>query len=88
MTNIATEYNPNWGQSGFCCVNPAFNPGTGEFSVQIQTESGAVYELLKSTSLLDHSWWPVAEAWGDGEPQTLKDTEATGTKGFYRVIRR
>ncbi|MBK7637504.1 MAG: hypothetical protein IPJ13_26860 [Saprospiraceae bacterium] len=29
MTNIATEYNPNWGQSGFCCVNPAFNPGTG-----------------------------------------------------------
>lgn len=67
---------------------PAFNPGTGEFSVQIQTESGAVYELLKSTSLLDHSWWPVAEAWGDGEPQTLKDTEATGTKGFYRVIRR
>ncbi|HMR90310.1 MAG TPA: hypothetical protein PKD51_19245, partial [Saprospiraceae bacterium] len=28
-TNIATNYNPNWGQSGFCCVNPNFDPGTG-----------------------------------------------------------
>ncbi len=27
--NIATNYNPNWGQTGFCCVNPAYNPGTG-----------------------------------------------------------
>lgn len=25
-TSIATNFNPNWGQSGFCCVNPAFNP--------------------------------------------------------------
>jgi hypothetical protein len=25
-TSIATNFNPNWGQSGFCCVDPAFNP--------------------------------------------------------------
>lgn len=29
FTNVATDYNPNWGQSGICCVNPSFNPGTG-----------------------------------------------------------
>jgi len=28
-TNIATNYNPNWGQSGLCCVNPSYDPGTG-----------------------------------------------------------
>lgn len=67
---------------------PTLNSATGVFSVPIQTESGVVYELLKSTSLLDNSWWLVAEAWGDGEPQTLEDTQATGTKGFYRVMRR
>jgi hypothetical protein len=32
-TNIATNYNPNWGQSGFCCVNPAYNPGTGNLAL-------------------------------------------------------
>lgn len=29
FTNVATNYNPNWGQSGSCCVNPTFDPGTG-----------------------------------------------------------
>jgi len=28
-TNIATNYDPNWGQSGHTQVNPNFNPGTG-----------------------------------------------------------
>jgi hypothetical protein len=28
-TNIATNYNPNWGQSGFGQVNPAFSVGNG-----------------------------------------------------------
>jgi hypothetical protein len=27
--NIATNYNPNWGQSGFAFVNPNYDPGTG-----------------------------------------------------------
>lgn len=29
FTNIATNYNPNWGQSGFASVNPNYDPGTG-----------------------------------------------------------
>lgn len=29
FTNVASNYNPNWGQSGICCVDPSFNPGTG-----------------------------------------------------------
>ncbi|AGC77495.1 putative secreted protein (Por secretion system target) [Nonlabens dokdonensis] len=29
-TNIATNYDPNWGQSGHTQVNPAFDPGNGE----------------------------------------------------------
>ena len=28
-TNIATNYDPDWGQSGFGMVDPAFDPGTG-----------------------------------------------------------
>lgn len=27
--DIATNYNPNWGQSGSCCVNATFDPGSG-----------------------------------------------------------
>jgi hypothetical protein len=27
--NIATNYNPNWSQSGFCCTNPNFNTSSG-----------------------------------------------------------
>jgi hypothetical protein len=28
-TDAATNYDPNWGQSGFGMVNPAYDPGTG-----------------------------------------------------------
>ncbi|WP_430408680.1 T9SS type A sorting domain-containing protein [Kordia sp.] len=30
-TNVATNYDPNWGQSGHTQVNPSFDPGTGQF---------------------------------------------------------
>jgi hypothetical protein len=30
-TNVATNYDPNWGQSGFGQVNTEYDPGTGEF---------------------------------------------------------
>lgn len=29
FTNVATNYNPNWGQSGFGQVNDSYDPGTG-----------------------------------------------------------
>lgn len=29
FTNVATNYDPNWGQTGFGQVNPNFDPGTG-----------------------------------------------------------
>ncbi|MEZ4796215.1 MAG: T9SS type A sorting domain-containing protein [Flavobacteriaceae bacterium] len=28
-TDIATNYNPNWGQPGICCVNTTFDPTSG-----------------------------------------------------------
>jgi hypothetical protein len=67
---------------------PIQNPTTGVFSLAIQTEQDVQYELHKSISLLDQSWWPMAWAWGDGTPQTLQDNGATGPVGFYRVIRK
>lgn len=29
FTSVATNYDPNWGQSGFGAVNPTYDPGTG-----------------------------------------------------------
>lgn len=29
FTNVATNYDPNWGQTGHGQVNPSYNPGTG-----------------------------------------------------------
>lgn len=30
-SNVATNYDPNWGQSGHMQVNPNYDPGTGQF---------------------------------------------------------
>lgn len=55
-TNVATNYNPNWGQSGFCCVNPTYNPGTGNLvlaypgfnyqGTELTTQNAANMEFL------------------------------------------
>jgi hypothetical protein len=29
FSNVATNYNPNWGQSGLCCTNPSYDTGSG-----------------------------------------------------------
>lgn len=31
FANVATDYDPNWGQPGHGLVNPAYDPGTGNF---------------------------------------------------------
>lgn len=56
FTNVATNYNPNWGQSGFCCVNPAYNPGTGNLvmaytnfnyqGTELTTQNASAMEFL------------------------------------------
>lgn len=56
FTNVATNYNPNWGQSGICCVNPTYNPGTGNFvlaytnfnyqGTELTTQNAAAMEFL------------------------------------------
>ena len=56
FTNVATNYNPNWGQSGICCVNPTYNPGTGNLvlaytnfnyqGTELTTQNAASMEFL------------------------------------------
>lgn len=67
---------------------PQYDPGDKVFSLTIETEAGASYELQKSTTLLDNSWWPVGSAYGDGQPQMLQDSTSMGPVGFYRVVRK
>jgi hypothetical protein len=67
---------------------PISNPSAGTFSLTIQTEPNVEYELQKSISLFEQSWWPVAWAYGDGAEQSLQDGGATGAKGFYRIVRK
>lgn len=55
-TNIATNYNPNWGQSGICCVNPTYDPGTSNLvmaytnfnyqGTEVTTTNAAAMEFL------------------------------------------
>ena len=66
-----------------------FNPATSILGIPIQTENGVTYQLQRSNSLLDGSWYNVGSlAYGDGTVQTLQDTEAAGTKSFFRVLRK
>lgn len=56
VTNVATNYNPNWGQSGICCVNPSYNPGSGNLvmayanfnyqGTELTTQNAAGMEFL------------------------------------------
>jgi hypothetical protein len=56
VTNVATNYNPNWGQSGICCVNPSYNPGTGNLvmaytnfnyqGTELTTQNASAMEFL------------------------------------------
>lgn len=66
----------------------AYNAASHTFGIPVQTISGVSYELQRSDSMREGTWFTVAEAWGDGNPQTLQDTTATGTKGFYRVLKK
>jgi len=55
-TNVATNYDPNWGQSGHTQVNPNFNPGTGNLvlaypnfnyqGTELTTQNAANMEFL------------------------------------------
>lgn len=55
-TNVATNYNPNWGQSGICCVDPTYNPGSGNLvlaytnfnyqGTELTTQNAAGMEFL------------------------------------------
>lgn len=55
-TDVATNYDPNWGQSGHTLVNPSYDPGTGNlvlaypnFNYQgtdITTQNAAAMEFL------------------------------------------
>ena len=67
---------------------PTHNAASHTFGIPVQTVSGVTYELQRSDSMREGTWFTVAEAWGDGNPQTLQDTTATGPKGFYRVLKK
>lgn len=58
------------------------------FGIPVQTVSGETYELQRSDSMREGTWFTVAEIWGDGTAQTLRDATATGAKGFYRVLKK
>lgn len=68
---------------------PSHDSVAGTFGIPILTEEGSYYQLQRSDSMLEGSWFNVGSQWsGDGSAQTLEDDTATGPKGFYRVIRK
>lgn len=65
-----------------------YDAASHTFGIPVQTVEGVSYELQRSDSMREGTWFTVAEIWGDGTAQTLRDTTATGPKGFYRVLRK
>ncbi|MBX2929639.1 MAG: T9SS type A sorting domain-containing protein [Saprospiraceae bacterium] len=66
--NIATNYNPNWGQSGFCCVNPAYNPGTGNVILAYPNFNYQGTELPLTN--LSNMQFLNFDVWTDANPST------------------
>ncbi len=67
--NIATNYNPNWGQSGFCCVNKSkYNPGTGNVILAYQNFNYQGTELTQTN--LSNMQFLNFDVWTDANPST------------------
>ena len=57
------------------------------FSVQIPTQSGRVYELEYINRLSDTNWTALPLVAGNGRMITLQDSSNTNNQRFYRVLR-
>ena len=64
---------------------PVFNAETQTCGIPIQTERNTRYELQRSETMLEGSWYSVSELWGDGTVQNIMDGTATADMEFYRV---
>ena len=66
---------------------PTYDAGSGTFSMAVQTVEGVSYQLQRSNTMADGTWFNVGETiWGDGKDQTLQDETAEAGNGFYRVL--
>jgi hypothetical protein len=88
-SNIATNYNPNWGQSGFGTVNPNFNPGTGN-SILAYTNFNYQGTLLTSTNLSSMEYLRF-DVWTPANPssttlQVSPINQGTGTAEFLVTV--
>ena len=64
------------------------NPATHTFSLPITTESGGYYQLQKSFSMREGTWFNIGWAnYGSGSPITLTDPDANEPAAFYRASR-
>gem|GEM_PF-3101714 len=65
-TNIATNYDPNWGQSGHMLVDPAYDPGTGDVILAYPNFNYQGTELVTTDlSAMTHLYidvWTAADA--------------------------
>jgi hypothetical protein len=66
--------------------SPVRDAVTRTLDISIQTVQGESYQLQRSESMQENTWYPITEIWGDGTILTLRDTAATGAKAFYRVL--
>ena len=66
--NIATNYNPNWGQSGFALTNPNYNPGTGNVILAYQNFNYQGTELTQTN--LSNMQFLNFDVWTDAIPAT------------------
>ncbi len=64
---------------------PAFDPASGEFSIQIEADDNTPYALERSYTLRENSWVEVDRAWGWNGSAELTDSEAREPNAFYRV---
>jgi hypothetical protein len=87
--NIATNYNPNWGQSGFCCVNPTFNPGTGNLALAYTNFNYQGTELIPTNaSTMEYLHFDI---WTNANPlntilQVSPINFGTGTMEFLVTV--
>ena len=68
---------------------PSHDRDKGAFGLPILTETGGQYQIQKSYSMREGTWFNLgSSAWGDGTVKILQDASATEPRAFYRVLRK
>ena len=68
--------------------SPTYSAANNQFQFSIPTSDGFVYDLMKSFTGKDGSWFRVGTVYGSGSNSMVSDDSAIEPNALYKIVRR